>query len=356
MYLKHSRTLLGVVLVVLASHGPAVFCQSDPPNLAPAGSKTGPLQLTVKLTDGSCVIGTTTLTSLPFRSEALGSMTIRMDQVRTLKFSPNHESVSVTLANGDKLQGSLGTVTVALQTLFGEVQIPLDQTLEISLAASLPGTLRTGLVAYFPLEEDAEDHSDHRITGKVVNAGFQRDPATGKPGLQVNGTATSYVVVPRTAALEPTDGITISMWVKGAPGQASGYGWGTVLRKADSCQPGYYIRGGGISSFQLHGANPCAGDVVGVSFAAFNDKQWQHVVATYARAEGVATTYQDGELVNQHACTQSLLHSGDLYIGGAAVASDDGGFRGLIAEVRIYNRGLSTAEVRALYNSGLNAR
>ena len=219
----------------------------------------------------------------------------------------------------------------------------------------LAGTVSEGLVAYFPFEEDAADHSGHWNAGKVVGAEFQRDEATGKKALQFTGTGASYVVVPRTAALEPTDGITISMWVKGRPGQPAGHGWGTVLRKADSCQSGYYIRGGGSSSFQLHGANPCSGDVIGLPFAAFNEQQWQHIVGTYSRTEGMARAYQNGELVNQQGFTKPLLHSGDLYIGGAAVAGDDGGFRGLIAEVRIYNRGLSPAEVRVLSKCGPTA-
>jgi hypothetical protein len=41
-----------------------------------------------------------------------------------------------------------------------------------------------------------------------------------------------------------------------------------------------------------------------------------------------------------------------LYIGGANVASDDGGFNGLIYDVRIYNRALSAVEVQQLYASG----
>jgi len=318
--------------------------------------KGSPLQLVVSLTDGSRLLGTTTLAAIPLRSEALGTMTIPLDKVRSLKFSPKHESVIVGLANGDKLQGSLGTVSLKLQTLVGGVQIPLEQTLEIRMAASLASTLSEGLVAYFPFETDAEDHSGHGNTGKVVKAVFQSDETAGKKALQFNGSSSTYVLVPRSAALEPADGITISMWVKGQPGQAGGHGWGTVLRKADSCQPGYYIRGGGISSFDLHGANPCSGDVISNPFAIFDEQQWQHIVGTYSRDEGTAKAYQNGELVNQQTLTQTLLHSGDLYIGGAAVAGDDGGFRGLIAEVRIYNRGLSVAEVRALYNCGLNAR
>ena len=349
--------MLWLVLVVFASQVSSVFCQDvlRNPIASPVETNPAPMRLMVNLTDGSCVIGTTTLTSLPLRSEALGMITILLDKVRSLKFSPNHESVIVALANGDKLQGSLGTVSLSLQTLIGEVKIPLENTLEIRVVAILDGPLSDGLIAYFPFEEEAEDHSGNKNNGRLVGAVFQNDETIGKKALRVNGTTSSYVMIPRAAALEPTNGITISMWVKGQPGQAGGQGWGTVLRKAASCQPGYYIRGGGSSAFQLHGVNPCSGDVISVLCAPFDEQQWQHVVATYSQEEGMAKTYQNGEIVNQQACARPLMHSGDLYIGGAPVAGDDGGFRGLIAEVRIYNRGLSTTEVQVLYNRGLHA-
>jgi hypothetical protein len=64
-------------------------------------------------------------------------------------------------------------------------------------------------------------------------------------------------------------------------------------------------------------------------------------------------SYEDGLLVKQMPLVASqLMHSGNLFIGGAAVAGDDGGFNGLINEVRIYNRALSAAEVQQLYLSG----
>ena len=69
---------------------------------------------------------------------------------------------------------------------------------------------------------------------------------------------------------------------------------------------------------------------------------------------GLAKTYQDGALVNQSPLADRLLHSGDLYIGGADVFGDDGGFNGLIRKLRIYNRALPVAEVLALCNKGSN--
>jgi hypothetical protein len=217
-----------------------------------------------------------------------------------------------------------------------------------------PSNSSIGLVAYYPFNGNANDASGKGNNGTVVGAAFETYGAGNTLALHFNGNTSSYVVVPRSASLEPVDAISISMWVKGVQGKACGYGWGTILRKADDCQPGYFIKGcNGGSSFWLCGANPCSGaDYWTAGFPLFTGTSWQHIVATYSRTDGLMKSYENGVLVNQTPLASQLLHSGNLYIGGAAVRGDDGGFNGLINEVRIYNRALSASEVQQLYLSG----
>ncbi len=211
-----------------------------------------------------------------------------------------------------------------------------------------------GLVAYYPFNGNANDASGNKNNGNVVGAAFEPYEAGNTMALHFHGNISSYVLVKRSASLEPIDAISISMWVKGVPGQACGHGWGTILRKADDCQPGYFIRGcNGDTSFWLCGANPCSGgDCWTSGFPLFTGTSWQHIVATYSRTDGLMKSFENGVLVNQTPLANQLLHSGNLYIGGAVVRGDDGGFNGLINEVRIYNRALSASEVQRLYLSG----
>ena len=211
-----------------------------------------------------------------------------------------------------------------------------------------------GLVAYYPFNGNAYDVSGNKNDGTVVGAAFEPYGDGGTMALHFYGNTSSYVVVPRSVSLEPVDAISISMWVKGVPGQVCGHGWGTILRKADDCQPGYFIKGcNGNSSFWLWGENPCSGaDYWTAGFPQFTGTTWQHIVATYSRSNGLMKSYEHGVLVNQTPMANQLLHSGNLYIGGAVVRGDDGGFNGLINEVRIYNRALSASEVQQLYISG----
>jgi len=136
MHLYHFNRILGLTLAVLTCQVLVISCQSIPRIPTPSEATNLSLQLAVKLTDGSRLIGTTALTTFPLRSEALGTMTIPLDKVRSLQFSPDPESVIVSLANGDKLQGSLGTVSLKLQTLLGEVTVPLKHVTEIVIQPS----------------------------------------------------------------------------------------------------------------------------------------------------------------------------------------------------------------------------
>lgn len=215
--------------------------------------------------------------------------------------------------------------------------------------------LSAGLVAWYPFDGDANDASGQGNNGTVIGASFQTYGTGTNLALRVNGNISSCVFVPRSVSLEPVQAISISMWVKGLPGEPCGQGWGTILRKADNCEPGYFIRGcNGGPVFELDGATPCwSPSYQGYAgLLPFTGTNWQHIAGTYSYADGSMKSYDDGVLVSQTPLASQLLHSGNLYIGGAAVAGDDGGFNGLINDVRIYNRALSAAEVQQLYLSG----
>jgi hypothetical protein len=122
-----------ILLLLLLAAQPALFVE--------AGEfKAPPVQLTVDLTDGSRVIGTTTLTSLPMRSEALGKIEVPLAKVRAIKFSRDQESVAVTLINGDSVKGGLGDLSLRLRTVFGDITVPVDRVTTIKV--SLPATDR----------------------------------------------------------------------------------------------------------------------------------------------------------------------------------------------------------------------
>jgi len=228
----------------------------------------------------------------------------------------------------------------------------LTITLALAVQVQAQSYLTKGLVAYYPLNGDALDESGNGNNGTVNGAAFQTYGDANKKALSFNGTASTYVQVPESASLEPTNEITISMWCKGLPGQANG----TILRKADNCSPGYFIRVAGadptIPSFMVDPYYGCPGGQGYTNFFACTGTDWQNLIATYSSSNGLIKTYENGVLIASTPYTNAIANSGDLFIGGATVHPNDGGFAGLINEVRIYNRALSDSEVQQLYAYG----
>ncbi len=85
---------------------------------------------------------------------------------------------------------------------------------------------------------------------------------------------------------------------------------------------------------------------------------WQHIALTYDKASGLAVLYLDG--VNVFNATigsftpqtsfTNLLIGGRTFGGSAAAPSDK--FSGLIDEISLYNRALSSNEIAAIYQAG----
>jgi PKD repeat protein len=281
-----------------------------------------------------------------------------------LNFNAKNYSGHTANASGGKMKIisnlTAGLIAAGIMTgLSGSITATgqsTDSGLETITQSSLSPDLTNGLVAYYPFHGDANDASGNGNNGTVVNASFQTNGPTGIVALEFSGGSSTYVHVPQSPSLEPTNGLSVSIWCFGVPGQACGDGNGTILRKADNCDPGYFIRGcNGQSGYMLNGPNVCVGGPLGVAdFLPFTGTNWQHIVGTYSVTDGTIKAYENGLLVSQVPYTNGLTHSGDLYIGGAVVSAyqDDGGFDGLINEVRIYNRELSSNEVAQLYAIG----
>ncbi len=249
----------------------------------------------------------------------------------------------ITQVNIDQQRGVLNAATAD----------PLAQC-ALNLVATIRADVSTGLVAYYPFNGNANDASGNGNNGTVVNAAFQTNGPNNEVALRFAGNTSSYVMVPESSTLEPSDALSISMWCNGVQGQACGFGWGTILRKSAACQAGYLIRGcNGGTGFEIDGPNVSSGGLqISAAFQTFTGTNWQHIVGTYSAADGVLKTYENGVLINQTPLTTQLSQSGDLYIGGANVAGDNGGFNGSINEVRIYNRALSASDVQQLYQAG----
>jgi len=167
------------------------------------------MRVTLELSDGSRIIGIPQITSIPVQT-AYAKMDIPLKQVLQVMIHADHETVSVEMANGDKLKGVLNLGPVELTTIFGKVSAGIEHITSIKVrlntGTGLSATLKNGLVLYYSFDNDegkevtdksgkerqGETHGAKWTTKGKVGAALQFDgvddfvEAGNSPGLQLS--------------------------------------------------------------------------------------------------------------------------------------------------------------------------
>jgi hypothetical protein len=157
--------------------------------------------------------------------------------------------------------------------------------------------------------------------------------------LSFNGNS-SWVTVADAASLDLTNQMTLEAWVD--PNQL-GSSWRTVIVKQQTGGRVYGLYGGTPSTVPGAVVNPGA-EIQLLGTSALPRNTWTHLAATWDGS--TLRLYVNGTLAASRAATGTLPNStGPLRIGGTSVAKQF--FKGLIDEVRVYNRALGQAEIQA---------
>lgn len=213
-----------------------------------------------------------------------------------------------------------------------------------NVSVQLTATATTGLVAAYGFDEGSGstlgDSSGNNNVGVISGATFV--PGFSGQALSFDG-VNDLVTIADSNSLDLSTGLTIEAWVQ----PKDLIGWSTVVLKE---------RSGNALSYALYASDntsnppagyvdssPNQGSVRGASPLQLD--VWSHLAVTYDAQ--FLKMYVNGILVNQSAVSGNLTTSSQpLRIGGNTVYADEY-FRGLIDEVRIYNRPLSSAELLA---------
>ncbi len=201
-----------------------------------------------------------------------------------------------------------------------------------------------GLVAAYNFNEgsgtQALDVSGSGNTGVTTRTTWSTAGRTGS-ALSFGGNA--FVTIADNAMLDLTAGMTIEAWVR--PSSSS-----------NNVRPIVYKeRGFGFSYALFSSSNgnvPAAwirttAQVSAAGTSSIPSNTWTHLAATYDRSR--LRLFVNGvEVTNTAATALISTGTGPLRIGGTNNGSDF--FRGLIDDVRIYNRALSAAEIQADMN------
>jgi hypothetical protein len=223
--------------------------------------------------------------------------------------------------------------------------------------------INSGLILHYdfdtePVGGKVLDKSGHGNDGQAVSVQWVAD---GHQGGSVSfGITNSYITVPNNDSLNPSQ-ITLAAWIKTGVKDET---WRRILDKNFKSDFALSIGGGFVPNRDFHGkaiwevntiSNRAASGTVG-STVPVNDAEWHQVVVTYDGGE--QRLYVDGTQRQARRWSGAMPHnSSDLTLGinltnpnpkyGEVGAS----FGGLMDDVMIYNRALSTQEVAALYDS-----
>jgi chitodextrinase len=199
----------------------------------------------------------------------------------------------------------------------------------------------TGLVASYSFDAGSgttlKDESGHGNTGAISSATWTNG-LHGK-ALSFNGT-NSQVRIPDAPSLDLTSGMTLEAWVY----PTTLYGlWRTVVIKEMPGELAYALYAKGDSPNPIGIVNTGT-EQYSRGGTALSLRRWQHLAATYDGT--TARLYVNGSLASSVAAPgATLTSSGALAIGGNNVWKE--WFKGSIDDVRVYNRPLSSSELRA---------
>jgi len=204
--------------------------------------------------------------------------------------------------------------------------------------------LSYGLVAYYSFDHcDARDDSDNGHDGVIYGNPKCVDGILGK-AFEFDGS--SYIRVSHSDDLAPPC-YTVSVWFN--PFEESYRGQEIVSKGYNKLY--YQIQWGGKYADSANEVEFWLEDESDADAFVYSPRvslnTWH--MATMVYCDGVLKGYIDGKLVNSTSIDIVPYNSGEsLYI----AHGDNGYFKGLVDEVRIYNRALSDEEIRSLYLTG----
>jgi len=216
---------------------------------------------------------------------------------------------------------------------------------------SISDPINNGLVAFYPFNGNAQDLSLFGNHGTVVGPSLTTDRFGNMNSAYYFDGINDGIEIPRSTSLEPISAMSACAWVLR---EANPNVWNPVLSKRYSIPDPYnsYSIDGGSDTNNRWMANICKG-TVGSQTSVFSQNprplnQWEFIVMTYDGQK--LTMYINGVEDNSVPLTGNIGYSSmDFYIGKNTVF--DQFFKGKIDDVRIYNRALSSCEVKYLYNN-----
>jgi hypothetical protein len=196
------------------------------------------------------------------------------------------------------------------------------------------------LAAEWLFSGNAKDTSGKGNNG-VVNGAVLTNDRFGKRNSAYffqNGSTVNFGDKP---SFKMNDQITVSAWIKRVDSE-----YGRIMGKNDNVNSAGWVLDYGYTGKFLFLVSP-GGYLFSVQAYPWN--QYYHVAGTYNKTLGIMKLYVDGAVVNSMQFQNGEINFPINLTVGSFMSSGDRYFNGFIDDVRIYDRALSDAEIRALY-------
>ncbi len=217
------------------------------------------------------------------------------------------------------------------------------------------GAEKAGPVGWWKLDESsgntAANAAGNKMTGEL-HGKPRWSPDSGAQGgaLEFDGQH-DWVEFADSSDLDCRSGVSVAVWMKA---RAVGLAADTLLAKGDSWRLHRVGRGGELE-FALSGPATTGDSKAKLPLATFKpsleDNQWHHIVGVYDGKR--IALYVDGEEKN------AVTAAGTVRLNNAPVSLGENAFSrgrhfgGWLDDARVYTRGLSAEEVKALYGEGV---
>lgn len=204
------------------------------------------------------------------------------------------------------------------------------------------------LVAYYPLDGNANDASGNGNNGIVYNAAS----ATGKisQGYRFDGSYDN-ITIPDSSTLDVTSGLTIQSWIY----PTAITDWDYVVSKAVSTYGSPYI----IYAIGFYSSTSRLRFVISINnvqYQVFSQviqpNQWYHVAGTYSDTTNNLTIYINGIPGNSTTVSGSIDTNNKNLIIGSYEYDGTECFNGIIDDLKIYNYDRTDAEILYDYSLG----
>ncbi|MEO6520872.1 MAG: LamG domain-containing protein [Mucilaginibacter sp.] len=211
--------------------------------------------------------------------------------------------------------------------------------------------LKSGLIAYWPLDNNGNDLSGNGNTGTLNSVTAVTDRFGNANSAYHFDGSTSYISVADNSALRlnGTD-FTINAWVKLDDYNAS-YGSEVVDKRFSGPNMGYTFS---ISGYANTAAPLGSFSLSGTSTATLDTTQWHMITVVYVASSQQILLYKDGIYDNTTSSVTSPVstNTATLYLGcdNPLVSSPGYFLKGAMDEVRIYGRALNSTSITALAN------